>query len=118
MIIGRSLIILLGILLIVACQGDEPAGIRGTVSNIHYVIWEQANNKPDSAFIQLDNGQEYRFTVYDRLPLQPGQRVLIQLAAQTPPLKRQIQAACALIPLDNKGKALTPLELPPDAHCR
>lgn len=117
MTINRSFAILLSGLLIVACQNDEPAGIRGTVSNIHYVTWEQANNKPDAVFIQLDNGQEFRFVVHDRLPLQRGQRVLIQIATQPLSLKRRIQPACAIIPLDDKGTALAPLTLRPSSLC-
>jgi hypothetical protein len=115
---ARALAILFsGLLLCVACQNENPAGIRGTVTNIHYVIWEQANNKPDAVFIRLDNGREFRFAVHEPLPLQRGQRILIQPAVQPKALKRKIQPACALIPLDDKGKALTPLALPPSSHC-
>ncbi|NNG14170.1 MAG: hypothetical protein HKM22_03335 [Gammaproteobacteria bacterium] len=117
MIIDRTFAILLSGLLIIACQNNEPAGIRGTVLNIHYVTWDQANNKPDAVFIQLDNGQEFRFVVHDRLPLQRGQHVLIQLAVQPPSLKRRILPACAIIPLNDKGKGLTPLALRPSSHC-
>jgi hypothetical protein len=114
---ARAFAILLGGLLCVACQNENPAGIRGTVTNIHYVTWEQANDKPDAVFIRLDNGREFRFAVHDRLPLQRGQRVLIQPAAQPQALKRKIQPACALIPLDDKGKPLAPLALPPSTLC-
>lgn len=117
MALARTFSILLCGLLIMACQNKEPAGIRGTVLNIHYVTWEQANDKADAAFIQLDNGQEYRFLVYDRLPLQRGQRVLIRLSAQPLSLKRRIQPACALIPLNDKGTSLTPLKLRAGSHC-
>lgn len=112
---SRFFIILLGSLLAVACQNKNPSGIRGTITNIHYVIWEQANDKPDAAFIRLDNGEEYSFMVYDRLPLQRGQRVIIQLPAQ--PLKRRIHPACVIIPLNNNDKALEKLDLRPASHC-
>jgi hypothetical protein len=115
--IVRALAILLTALLSVACHNEEPGDIRGTVTNIHYVIWEQANDKPDAAFIRLDNGQEYRFAVHDRLPLRHGQRVIIQLAAHAHTLKRRIQPACAIIPLNDKGKPLDPLALRPSSHC-
>lgn len=117
MTIVRSLAILTTFLLIAACQNDDLAGIRGTVTNIHYVIWEQANNKPDTAFIRLDNGQEFRFEIHDRLPLQRGERVLIQLAARPSAQKRRIQPACAIIPLNDKGKPLAPIALRPASHC-
>ena len=117
MTIKRSFAILLSGLLIVACQNDEPAGIRGTVTNIHYVTWEQANNKPDAVFIQLDGEKEFRFVVDGHLPLQRGQRMLIQVATQPPSLKRRIQPACAIIPLNDKGTPLSPLSLRPSPLC-
>jgi hypothetical protein len=117
MTINRSFVILLSGLLIVACQNDEPAGIRGTVSNIHYISWDQSSNKPDAVFIQLNDAEEYRFVIYDRLPLQHGQQVLIQLPAHQPSRKRRVQPACVIIPLNDKGKTLDPLKLRPSSHC-
>jgi hypothetical protein len=108
---------LLSSLLTTACNNSGPAAIPGTVTNIHYVTWEQASVKPDAVFIQLDNDKEYRFSVRDRLPLQRGQRVLVRIAARAPTRKRRIQPACAIIPLNAKDKPLTPLILKADAHC-
>jgi hypothetical protein len=115
--IARALAILLSALLTVACHNEDLTGIHGTVTDIHYVIWEQANDKPDTAFIRIDSGQEFRVEVHDRLPLQPGQRVVIQLTAHPHGLKRRIPPACAIIPLNDKGKPLTPLALRPSPHC-
>lgn len=117
MSMARLPVMLFGCLVSVACQNELPAGIPGTITNIHYITWEQANSKPDAAFIQLDNSAEFRFRIHDRLPLQTGQRVIIQFASRPQALKRMIQPACAIIPLDSKGKALAPLSLPPSNYC-
>lgn len=109
--------ILLISVLTVACQHKTPATIRGTITNIHYVTWDQANNKPDTAFIRLDKEMEFRLEILDRLPLQTGQAVLIQPAIQAPSQTSRLQMACIITPLDDKGKPLTALNLRPGPHC-
>lgn len=117
MIVRHLSAILLVSVLTVACQHKTATGIRGTITHIHYVTWDQANDKPDTVFIRLDNATEFRLEVVERLPLQTGQLVLVQPAVQTPSQTSRVQTACGITPLDDRGKPLTTSSLRPVPHC-
>ena len=104
--------------LCIAGQAITPNTLQGTITNIHYIIWDQSATTPDTVFIQLNNNKEYRFDIYDSLPLQRGQQVLIQLPVIALRQEQNIQPACGITPLGDKGTVLNPLKLRPSNNCR